>query len=169
MFSTIALLVASQITIGAAQRPATPQYKVQVSVQKNYIGPTKKPGVILANPIIMVVAGREANFQSGNAIAIGGEKIPSGTTLKLRIDPVQNEQVRVVGMIAVSNLSVPVDDIVARESKSIHLAKTMTCGKNIRVHVLKIADSEIWCHLQIDQIGQQTAHRTGLQRQDAPR
>lgn len=167
MFPIIVLLVASQLNTGAAQ--PLPQYKVQVSVREMYIGPTKKPGVILADPTIMVVAGREANFQSGNATAIGGEKIPSGTTLKVRIDPVQNEQVRVVGMIEVSSLSAPVDDIVVRESKSIHLAKTMTCGKNIHFRISKTAESETWCLLQIDRVGEQTAQLKGVQLKDVPR
>src|SRR6185503_16446757 len=104
MFPIIALLVASQLTTEAAQPQAIPQYAVRVSVREKYTGPTKKPGVVLAEPRLMVVAGREANLQIGDAITIGGEKIPYGAMVKLRIDPMQNDQVRVVGTIEVSSI-----------------------------------------------------------------
>jgi hypothetical protein len=169
MFPIIVLLVASQLTAGAAQPQAPPQYLVRITVREKYTGPTKKPGVIHADPSLMVLAGSEANFHVGEAMTIGGEKIPTGTIVKLRIDPMQGDQVRIVGTVEVSSLSAPVEDVVVRQSMSIHLAKTVTCGKNSRIRMSKTDESEITCFLQIDRVGEQTAQLKGVQLKDVPR
>lgn len=150
MFPILALLIASELTTAEAPPKATPQYSVHVSVRETYTGPAKKPGIILAEPIMMVAASREATYQVGDAITIKGEKISSGTSIKIKVDPEQNEQVHVVGAIEISSLSKPVDDIVARDSRSIHLAKTMTCGKKIQIRMSKTPESETWCFVQVD-------------------
>lgn len=150
MFPILALLIASELTTAGAPPKAIPQYSVHVSVRETYTGSVKKPGVILAEPIMMVSASREASYQVGDAITIKGEKIPSGTSIKIKVDPEQNEQVHVVGAIEISSLSKPVDDIVARDSRSIHLSKTMTCGRQIQICMSKTPDSETWCLVQVD-------------------
>ena len=155
--TAIAILFISQLATEASQPKSLPSYVVRVSVREKYTGQARKPGVVLAEPNLAVVAGREASFHTGGATTVGSEEVPSGTMAKLKIDPAQNNEVRVTGVIDIANLATPEEGVVLRESKSIHFVKTIPCGKTTRIRISKSTESECWLDLQVDHAEQQAA------------
>jgi hypothetical protein len=144
-----ALVLASQVATSAEQPKASTTYVVHIAVREK---PANGRGKILSEPNVVVTAGREANFHIGDNIHLSGIEVPTGTTIKLKVDPVGKGEVKVTGDILVTLASVHDNGIIDRESTGFSIAKTLPCEKDNKIRIVKTDKIDRWVELRIDEI-----------------
>jgi hypothetical protein len=58
----------------------------------------------LARPRLAVSEGRVANILIGGEVIVGDEKVPHGTSLKVKVDPAEDAKLRVTGVLEISTI-----------------------------------------------------------------
>ncbi len=144
------LLVLSKSAIGSEIRSAQ-QYTVTVVLDEIPLPRSKQEAATRANPRVMLVANEEAILDVGGESKLGEKTIPFGTLFKVKVTQPSGKKVRVTGMLDVSSVGKVDDEMVPRESFSIHFDKTVELGHKTRVCVSKTSDKERWFELLVDE------------------
>ena len=149
--TVLALSFVSTKPVIGAETKSTQQYLVKVVLGEIPVARLKQPGTILAQPQVMVVAGREAALNIGGESKFGENKIPVGTLFKVNVSQIDDKKVRVTGMLEASSVGALDDGLISRESFSIHFDKTVDLGNKARFCVSKSSDRERWFELLVDE------------------
>jgi hypothetical protein len=115
------------------------QYEVRIRFAEEGAAVDGKKALakMLAAPTVAVVEKRDVNFVIGGEAQVGLKKVPFGTSLKLNATSIDDNRVRLAGVLEVSTIGSPEDDLAVRESTAVHFDKTVTCGETIRLCMSK--------------------------------
>ena len=144
------MLVSSKSAIGSETHPPQ-QYVVTVVLEETPTAISKEEGAIRADPQVAVLANEEAILDVGGERKLREKKIPFGTLFKVSVTQLNGKKVRVTGMLEVSSVGTLDDEIVPRESFSVHFDKTVDLGNKTRVCVFKSSDKQRWFELLVDE------------------
>ena len=144
----IALALASQVVTAAEQPKALTTYVVHIVVREKL---ANGRGKILSEPNVVVIAGREGTFHIGEKIHLSGMDVPNGTMIKLKVDPAEKGEVKLTADILVTLASVHDNGIIDHESTAFSIAKTLPCGKDNKIRIVKTEKIDRWVELRIEE------------------
>jgi len=127
-----AVLVGSPV-LGAADSPRQ-QYLIKVRLVEHcddHCQANDKTRV-LAEPKLVTVEGREANYLVGGQMTVGDTAIDFGTSLKLHIEGADAGAVNVKGVVETSQVDQGRENLATRNSTAIYFQRSLELGKTAR-------------------------------------
>jgi hypothetical protein len=150
-FAMIALILCQTATARATDERAKRFYIVDAAIYETEPSHSSNEVRILASPKLAVCENKEANVVVGEEVPIGDIKVHRGTSMSITARPAKRGKIQLCGILDVSSVDSPSEDIVVRESTAVHFAKIVTDGEKTRFNISESSDGHRWFELRISE------------------
>lgn len=138
----------------ATESDAESHYIVRVTMNQGDPNGSVEKGTIkvLADPRVIVVENQEAISNLGGKTKIGDQDVSYGQYLRVRAIRMGKDAVAVTGVIEVSAIGTPVQNVLEREARSIYFARTVKLAETNRLRTANWAQGRVWLELRVDEV-----------------
>jgi hypothetical protein len=146
--------VVAALFSSATESDAESHYIITVTMNQGDPNGSVEKGTIkvLAAPRVSVVENQEAISILGGKTKIGEQDVSFGQYLKVRVTRKVKGVVAVTGVIEVSAIGTPVQDVLEREARSIYFARTVKLAETNRLRTANWAQGRVWLELRVDEV-----------------